>query len=94
MAPPPVATPNYASTQASMPQWGSSQAYVGADEDWGAMVDSLHASQLVAQDASGVMAAAILWQQGTMQQVAVWEMEVGDAMWEMAQTLESEEKNL
>src|SRR5882724_10726718 len=51
-------------------------------------LDSLCASQLAAQEASGVMAAAMLRKQGTMRQVAVWEMEVGDMMREMALVVE------
>jgi len=47
-------------------------------------LDTLHGSQLAAQEASGVMAAAMLWQQGAMGEVSVWEMEVEDAMREMA----------
>ena len=43
-------------------------------------LDSLHDSQMAALEVSGVMVAAILWQQGVMQDLAAWEMEVRDAM--------------
>ena len=47
-------------------------------------LDALRASQLVAQEASGVMASAMLRQQGTMREVTVWESEVEAVMREMA----------
>src|SRR5882724_4922552 len=43
-------------------------------------LDTLSVSQLAAQEASGVMAAAMLWQQGTMWEVPVWESEVEAVM--------------
>jgi len=57
-------------------------------------MDGLCGAQLTAQEVSGVMVAEMLRQQGTMQQVAVWELEVGDAMQEMTQILELEEREL
>src|SRR5882724_11239237 len=36
-------------------------------------LDALRASQLAAQEASGVMVSAMLRQQGTMREVTVWE---------------------
>jgi len=57
-------------------------------------LDDLCRAQLVAQEALGVMAAAMLQQQGEMQALAAWEMEVGDLMGEMARMVEGEELDL
>ena len=46
-------------------------------------LDALQASQLAAQEVSRVMAASMLWQQGAMREVAVWESEVEAMMREM-----------
>ena len=61
---------------------------------WGLMragawwLDALHGSQISSQEAWGIMAAAMLWQQGAMQEVSVWDSEVEDAMREMAKAME------
>ena len=57
-------------------------------------LDGLCRAQLVAQEALKVMAAAMLQQQGEMQALAAWEMEVGDLMGEMARMVEGEELDL
>jgi len=57
-------------------------------------LDTLWVSQLAVQEPSGVMAVAMLQQQGTMWEVTVWELEVGAAMREMAKMVEGEESNL
>ena len=46
-------------------------------------MDTLRVAQMVAQEASGVMAAAMLWQQSVMREVSAWETEVEGAMREM-----------
>ena len=60
----------------------------------GQHLDSLRVSQLAAQQASGTMAAAMLWQQGAMREVAVWELEVEDTMREMARIVAEEDSDL
>ena len=45
---------------------------------------------MAAQEASGVMAVAILRQQGVMREVLVWESEVEGAMREMSRLVEEE----
>jgi len=40
---------------------------------------------MAAKEVSGVIVAAMFWQQGPMQEVAVWEIEVGDALRGMVQ---------
>ena len=57
-------------------------------------LDALQASQLVAQEASGVMAASMLRQQGEMREVAVWEAEVEAMMREMGQMVDGEGSDL
>ena len=49
---------------------------------------------MAAQEVSGVMAAAILWQQGAMCKVSAWESEVEDVMREMARLVEEGESDL
>jgi len=49
---------------------------------------------MAAQEASGVMAAAMLRQQGAMQEVLAWELEVERAMREMVRRMEGEESDL
>ena len=58
------------------------------------LLDSLHVSQLVAQEAMRVMAAAMIWQQGTMQEVSAWELDVEDAMREMERVVQEGESDL
>ena len=48
---------------------------------------------MAAQEASGVMAAAMLWQQGAMCEVSSWESEVEGAMREMARRVDEEGSN-
>jgi len=45
---------------------------------------------MAAQEASGVMAAAMLRQQGAMREVSVWELEVESAMRELSKLVEEE----
>ena len=49
---------------------------------------------MATQEASGVMATAMLQQQGVMREVSVWELEVKSAMREMARVVEEEEPGL
>ena len=53
-------------------------------------LDTLRAVQMAAQEASGVMAAAMLRQQGAMREVLAWESEVEHVMREMVRRLEGE----
>ena len=46
---------------------------------------------MAAQEAFGVMAAAMLHQQGVMREVSAWESEVEHAMREMARRVEEED---
>ena len=48
----------------------------------------------MAVQVSGVMAAAILQQQGVMREVSAWESEVEGAMREMARRVDGEELDL
>jgi len=57
-------------------------------------LDTLHRAQLAAQEASGVMAAAMLRQQGAMREVSVWKSEVEDTMREMSRLVEEEASDL
>jgi len=57
-------------------------------------LDGLHGSQLASQEASGVMVVAILQQQGEMQEVSAWELEVGDVMREMARVVQEGKSDL
>jgi len=56
-------------------------------------LDALRGAQLAAQEVSGVMAAAMLRQQGAMREVSTWESEVEGAMREMARRVEEEGSN-
>jgi len=49
---------------------------------------------MVAQEASGVMAAAMLQQQGAMREVSTWELEVKGVMREMERRVAEEESDL
>ena len=49
---------------------------------------------MVAQEVSGVMAVAMLQQQGEMQALVAWELEVGDLMREMARVVSKAEEGL
>ena len=46
---------------------------------------------MVAQEALGVMAAVMLWQQGAMREVSAWESKVEGAMRVMVRQVEKEE---
>ena len=48
---------------------------------------------MAAQDASGVMAVVMLWQQGVMWEVSSWESEVEGAMREMVRRVEEDGSN-
>ena len=49
---------------------------------------------MAAQEASGVMVAEMLWQQGVMWEVLTWESEVEGVMREMERRVEEEESDL
>ena len=51
-------------------------------------LDMLHGAQLTAQEAAGVMVAAMLRQQGAMREISVWESEAEDAMREMSRLVD------
>jgi len=53
-------------------------------------MDTLRVAQMAAQEASGVMAAVMLRQQGAMREVSVWESEVESAMRELSRLVEEE----
>ena len=57
-------------------------------------MDTLRVAQMAAQEASGVMAAAMLRQQGAMREVSVWESEVEGAMREMLKLVDDAESDL
>ena len=57
-------------------------------------MDTLHIAQMAAQEASGMMAAAMLRQQGVMREVSAWESEVEGVMREMARRVDGEESDL
>jgi len=57
-------------------------------------LDTLHGAQMAAQEASGIMAAAMLRQQGAMREVSVWESEVEGTMREMLKLVDEEESDL
>jgi len=57
-------------------------------------MDTLRVAQMAAQEASGVMAAAMLRQQGAMREVSVWESEVEGAMREMSKLVDDAESDL
>ena len=56
-------------------------------------LDTLRGAQMAAQEALGVMATAMLWQQGEMREVSAWELEVEGTMREMARRVEGEESD-
>ena len=56
-------------------------------------LDALRGAQLAAQEVSGVMAMAMLRQQGAMREVSTWESEVEGEMREMARRVEEERSN-
>ena len=49
---------------------------------------------MAAQEASGVMASAMLRQQGVMREISVWEMEVEGTMREMTKLVDEAESDL
>ena len=53
-------------------------------------LDTLRAIQIAAQEALGVIAATMLWQQGVMWDVSIWESEVEAEMWEMERMVKGE----
>ena len=57
-------------------------------------LDMLRVAQMAAQEALGVMAAAMLRQQGVMREVSAWESEVEGTMREMARRVDGEESDL
>ena len=57
-------------------------------------LDMLSRAQMAAQETSGVMAVAMLRQQGAMREVLAWESEVEGTMREMARRMEGEESDL
>ena len=57
-------------------------------------LDTLRVAQMVAQEALGVMAAAMIQQQGAMREVLAWEPEVEGTMREMARRVDGEESDL
>ena len=56
-------------------------------------LDTLRGAQMAAQEALGVMAAAMLQQQGAMRKVLSWESEVEGVMREMARRVDEEGSN-
>ena len=66
------------------------------DHMWGLLwmgtqhLDMLRGAQMAAQEASGVMAAAMLQHQGAMREVSSWESEVEGVMREMARVVDGE----
>ena len=57
-------------------------------------LDTLRGAQMAAQEASGVMAAAMLRQQGAMREVSVWESEVEGVMREMLRLVDGAEPDM
>jgi len=57
-------------------------------------LDVLQGAQMAAQEASGVMAVAMLRQQGAMREVSSWESEVKGAMREMSKVVDEVESDL
>src|SRR5882724_10552495 len=57
-------------------------------------LDTLHEAQVIVQEASGVMAAAMLRQQGAMREVSVWESEVEGMMREMSRLVDGTEPDV
>src|SRR5882724_4621021 len=57
-------------------------------------LDTLWGAQMAAQEASGVMAAVMLQQQGVMREVSVWELEVEGVMREMSRLVDGAEPDM
>jgi len=57
-------------------------------------MDTLRIMQMATQEASGVMAAVMLQQQGAMREVSAWESEVEGATREMVRRVDGEESDL
>jgi len=57
-------------------------------------MDMLQGAQMATQEASGVIVAVMLQQQGVMREVSTWELEVEGAMWEMVRVVEEGEPGL
>ena len=57
-------------------------------------MDTLCGAQMAAQEASGVMEAAMLRHQGAMREVSVWESEVEGVMREMLRLVDRAEPNM
>ena len=57
-------------------------------------MDNLHETQLATQEASGIMAAAMLRKQRVMREVSVWESEAEGVMREMTRLVEEGESDL
>ena len=58
-------------------------------------LDALRISQMAAQEAMGVMGAAMLKQQQSMREIMVWEMEMEDSLRRITLMIrEEEEKEL
>ena len=53
-------------------------------------LDALQGAQVATQEVSGVMATAMVQQQGAMREVLTWELEVEGAMREMERRVEEE----
>jgi hypothetical protein len=58
--------------------------------DGARQLDNLREGQMAAQEAAGVMAAAMLRQQAAMRDVSAWEMDAMEAMREMASMVAEE----
>jgi len=56
-------------------------------------LDTLRGAQMAAQEASGVMAVAMLRQQGEMREVSAWELEVEGVMREIVRRVEGRQCN-
>ena len=57
-------------------------------------LDTLHRAQMAAQEASDVMAAAMLRQQGVMREVSVWESKMEGVMREMSRLVDGAEPDM
>ena len=57
-------------------------------------MDMLRVAQMAAQEALGVMAVAMLQQQGVMREVSVWESKVEGVMREMSRLVEEQASDL
>ena len=87
--PPPHPPPKWPYHDHDLLHWMQGLLQAGAQH-----LDMLCTSQMAAQEASGVMAAAILRQQGVMREVSVWESEMEGVMREMAKLVAEEESDL